>query len=48
MQTNSNYYTTKAPSDLFKSWNQCYSCDNYRDGEVLGVSFEEKNLQFRA
>lgn len=45
MQTNSNDYSTKAPSGLFKSWNRCYSCDNCRDGEVLGVSFEEKNLQ---
>ena len=48
MTSNSKDYSAKAPSDLFKSWSQCCSCDNHRDGKELGVNVEKKNLSFRA
>lgn len=42
MTSNSKDDSTKAPSDLFKSWTQCCSCDYHRDGKELGVNVEKK------
>lgn len=42
MTSNSKDDSTKAPSDLFKSWTQRCSCDNHRDEKELGVNVEKK------